>query len=81
LAKSGATGNRSGKTSVVLQKISGDNSMPRKTEEAKAQEILKKRDDARKGLKEGMKDPEERREEKREKVGDAGLALDLGLKR
>ena len=55
--------------------------MPRKTEEAKAQEILKKRENARKGLKDGMKAPEEREEEEREKIGDAGLALEIGLKR
>jgi hypothetical protein len=55
--------------------------MPRKTEEAKAQEVLRKRENARKGLKDGMKTPEERREEKQEKIGDAGLALEIGLKR
>jgi hypothetical protein len=55
--------------------------MPAKSEEQKAKEILRKRDRARKGLKEGMKDPDERREDRQDKIGDSALAIDIGLKR
>ena len=58
-----------------------------KTEKEKAKEILKERERARKGFavtNDEGEDPLEKPEnptEREEKVGDAGLALDLGLKR
>ncbi len=58
-----------------------------KTEKEKAKEILKERERAKKGFAvtndEGQ-DPLEKpegRQERQEKIGDAGLAVDLGLKR
>ncbi len=55
--------------------------MPAKSEEQKAREILRKRDRARKGLKEGMKDPQERREDRQDELGDSAVAMNIGLKR
>jgi glutamate synthase domain-containing protein 3 len=56
--------------------------MPKKSEEAKAKEILKKRERARKGFREGAPtDAQEKRKQRMQKVGDGALALDLGLKR
>ena len=56
--------------------------MPNKSEEAKAKEILKKRERARKGFREGAPtDAQEKRKQRMQKVGDGALALDLGLKR
>ena len=55
-----------------------------KTEKEKAEEILKKRERARKGFAETNdegKDPLEEQEEGEEKVADAALAVGLGLKR
>jgi hypothetical protein len=58
-----------------------------KTEKEKAEEVLKERERARKGLavtndegEDPLENPENPRE-RQEKVGDAGLAVDLGLKR
>jgi hypothetical protein len=55
-----------------------------KTEKEKAEEILKKRERARKGLAEHSdegKDPFKEQEKREEKIADAGLAVGLGLKR
>ena len=55
-----------------------------KSEKEKAEEILKKREMARKGLAEHKDEGEdalEEQEEREKKVADAGLALGLGLKR
>lgn len=55
-----------------------------KTEKEKAEEILRKRELARKGLaehKDDGRDPIEEQEEREEKIADAGLALGLGMKR
>jgi hypothetical protein len=55
-----------------------------KSEKEKAEEILKKRERARKGLAEHKDEGEytlEEQEEREEKIADAGLALGLGLKR
>lgn len=55
-----------------------------KTEKEKAEEILKKREMARKGLAEHKDEGEdtlEDQQEREEKVADAGLALGLGLRR
>ena len=55
-----------------------------KSEKEKAEEILKKREKARKGFaehKDEGEDTVEEQEERQEKVADAGLALGLGLKR
>lgn len=56
--------------------------MPRKSEREKAEEILKKRDRARKGFREGAPGTaQEKKEERLRKVGDDALSVDLGLKR
>jgi hypothetical protein len=55
--------------------------MPAKSDEQKAKEVLRKRDRAGKGLREGMKDPEERREDRQDEIGDSALAMNIGLKR
>ncbi len=55
-----------------------------KSEKEKAEEILKKREMARKGLAEHKDegvDTLEEQGEREKKIGDAGLALGLGLKR
>jgi hypothetical protein len=55
-----------------------------KSEKEKAEEILKKREQARKGLaehKDEGKDTIEEQEEREEKVADTALAVGLGLKR
>ena len=55
-----------------------------KTEDEKAEEVLKKRDMAREGLAEHPddgRDPLKTQEGREEKVEDAGLALGVGLKR
>ena len=55
-----------------------------KSEKEKAEEILKKREMARKGIAEHKDEGEdtlEKQEEREEKVADAGLALGLGMKR
>jgi hypothetical protein len=53
-----------------------------KTEKEKAREILKKRDDARKGLKpDTEKNAIEREEETEEKIADRGLAVGVGMHR
>jgi len=55
-----------------------------KSEKEKAEEILKKREMARKGLAEHKDegvDTLEEQEEREKNIGDAGLALGLGLKR
>ena len=58
-----------------------------KTEKEKAKEVLKERERARKGIavtndegKDPLENPQGRKERK-EKIGDAGLTVDLGLKR
>jgi hypothetical protein len=55
-----------------------------KSEKEKAEEILKKREKARKGFaehKDEGKDTIEEQEDREEKVADAALAVGLGLKR
>jgi hypothetical protein len=55
-----------------------------KSEKEKAEEILKRREMARKGLAEHKDegvDTLEEQEEREKNIGDAGLALGLGLKR
>jgi hypothetical protein len=55
-----------------------------KSEKEMANEILKKREKARKGFAEHKDEGEdalEKQEEREEKIADAGLALGLGLKR
>lgn len=55
-----------------------------KSEKEKAEEILKKREQARKGFSETNddgKDPIEEQEDRAKKVADAGLAVGLGLRR
>ena len=55
-----------------------------KSDKEKAEEILKKRQMARKGLAEHKDEGEDRAEEeekREEKIADAGLAAGLGLKR
>ena len=55
-----------------------------KTEREKAEEILKKRERARKGFAETDdegKDPLAEQENREEKIADSGLAVGLGLKR
>jgi hypothetical protein len=50
----------------------------------KAEEILKKRERARKGFAEHPddgRDPLEKQEDREEKIADAGLAVGLGMKR
>jgi hypothetical protein len=58
--------------------------MEAKTDKEKAEEILKKRERARKGFAEHPddgRDPLEEQEEREEKIADSGLALGLGMKR
>jgi hypothetical protein len=55
-----------------------------KSDKEKAEEILKKREMARKGLAEHKDEGEDtagEQEEREEKIADAGLAVGLGLKR
>lgn len=55
-----------------------------KTDKEKAEEILKKRELARKGLAEHPDDgtdPFEEQEDRQEKIADAGLAVGIGLRR
>lgn len=55
-----------------------------KSEKEKAEEILKKRENARKGLAEHKDEGEdtlEEQEERQKKIADASLAVGLGLKR
>jgi hypothetical protein len=58
-----------------------------KTEKEKAEEVLRERERARRGFavtndegEDPLENPESRKE-RQEKIGDAGLAVDLGLKR
>ena len=55
-----------------------------KSEKEKAEEVLKKREMARKGLAEHKDEGEdtlEEQEEREKKIADAGLAVGLGMKR
>ena len=54
-----------------------------KSEKEKAEEILKKREKARKGIAEHKDEGEDtgEQEDREKKIADAGLALGLGLKR
>ena len=57
--------------------------MPR-TDKEKADEILKKRERARKGFAEHAdegRDPLEKQEKREEKIADSGVVLGLGMKR
>jgi len=56
--------------------------MSRKSDKEKGEEILKKREKARKGFREGAPmNAQEKKEQELEKVREDALSLDLGLKR